>query len=377
MSLVRTAIATTAAAVLISYTPHSPRGDVSAAPALPRATLTAAPSMTLPGTVDSNSPVMWDLEDGQRKMFVLTSHSGISSRSAGNDLARLAGTAEVSVVPHPGYGVWFEAVMSDDVETWYGYYHNEWPATRCGREDRAIPRNGAAKSIDRGRTWTDLGPVIQAWQSSTACDSRNGYVIGGVGDLSVMLDPQKAYLYFFFSQYQKDPGSQGVAVARMQWADRDSPGGKIELWRDRIWEPDAGRRSLLPGVPGQNRRRLEWVYPAATPLVSPTLAWHDGDDRVDAFWGPSVHWNTAIEQYVMLLNRAKDEAYNSEGIYVSYAPRLDDPSLWSAPQKLLNGGRWYPQVIGSSPGTGTDKLAGSPARFFMSGKSDWVINFAR
>ncbi len=377
MSLIRTFIASTAAVVLLAHTPTSPSGTVSAAPVLPKATLVSAPVITLPGAVDSNSPMVWDLEDGQPRLFVLTSHSGIPSRSQGNEVSRLGGTSEVSLVPHPGYGVWFEAIVTDDVETWYGYYHNEWPATRCGREDRYVPRIGAAKSTDRGRTWTDLGPVLQAWQSSTACDSKNTYVIGGVGDLSVMLDPAKQYLYFFYSQYQKDPAAQGVAIARMQWADRDRPGGRVELWRGGIWEPDAGRRTLLPGLPGMERRRLEWVYPAATPLVAPTLAWHDADDRVDAFWGPSVHWNTAIEQYVMLLNRAKDENYGSEGIYVSYAPRLDDPSLWSAPQKLLNGGRWYPQVVGSSPGTGTDKLAGSSARFFMSGKSEWVINFAK
>ena len=53
----------------------------------------------------------------------------------------------------------------------------------------------------------------------------------------------------------------------------------------------------------------------------PAQAWHDADDRVDAFWGPAVHWNTALEQYVMLLNRAKDENYAQEGIYVSFAPR--------------------------------------------------------
>ena len=93
-------------------------------------------AITLPGAVDSNSPVMWDLEDGQRKMFVLTSHSGVPSRRVGTAVERLGGAAEVTLLPHPGYGVWFEAVVSDDVETWYGYYHNEWPATRCGREDR-------------------------------------------------------------------------------------------------------------------------------------------------------------------------------------------------------------------------------------------------
>ena len=59
------------------------------------------------------------------------------------------------------------------------------------------------------------------------------------------------------------------------------------------------------------------------------------------------------------------------------AASAPDTASWSTPQKILNGGRWYPQVVGSSPGTGTDKLAGSPARFFMSGKSEWVINFSK
>jgi hypothetical protein len=379
MRVVRAAIAGLTAITAFVSVANGPAlvANPSAAPASPRATLVAAPAITLPGVVDSNSPIVWDLEDGQQKMFVLTSHSGVPSRSSGTDITRLGGTAEVSLLPHPGHGVWFEAVVFDEVDTWYGYYHNEWPATRCGRDDRAVPRIGAAKSTDRGQTWTDLGPVIQAFQSSTACESPNRYVIGGVGDVSVILEPSKAYLYFFYSQYHKDPASQGVAIARLQWADRDRPGGRVELWRDGIWEPEAGRRTLVPGLPGAERRRLEWVYPAATPLIAPALAWHDGDDKVDAFWGPSVHWNLAIEQYVMLLNRAKDENYLQEGIYVSYAPRLDDPSLWSAPQKILNGGRWYPQVVGSSIGTGTDKLAAASARFFMSGKSEWVINFSK
>ena len=266
--------------------------------------------------------------------------------------------------------------MSDDVETWYGYYHNEWPASRCDRDDRFVPRIGSARSTDRGRTWEDLGIVIQARQSSTACESTNTYVIGGVGDVSVMLDRDKHYLYFFFSQYQEDQDSQGVALARMQWADRDRPGGRMELWRDGTWD-NSRRRELVPGLPGTELRMLKWTYNPATPLIAPTQAWHDGDDKVDAFWGPAVHWNTAIEQYVMLLNRAKDESYTQEGIYVSYAPALDDPGLWTPPQKILNGGRWYPQVVGSSTGTGTDKLAGASSRFFMSGKSEWIISFAK
>ena len=364
--------------VLPNIFPGSSRiGATAAAPPVPRATLTAAPAIILPGTVDSNSPMLWDLEDGQRRLFVVTSSDGEPRLATGSAIERMGGLADVSILPHPGHGVWMEAIVSDEVETWYGFYHNEWPAFRCGREDRMVSRIGAARSVDRGRSWEDLGPVIQSSQSSTACESENRYVIGGVGDLSVMLDDDRHYLYFFYSQYQRLPAAQGVAVARMPWADRDRPAGRLELWRDGIWDVDAGRREFLQTIPGSMRRRLEWTYPAATPLVAPTYAWHDTDDRVDAFWGPSVHWNTDLEQYVMLLNRARDENYSQEGIYVSYAPRLDDPSLWTAPVKLLNGGKWYPQVVGSTTGTGTDKLAGSPARFFMSGRSDWVINFTR
>ncbi len=350
---------------------------LAAAAAPPRATLTAAPPLLLPGNVDSNSPLVWDLADGQRRLFVMTSHSGEPTIASGVALERLGGNTKVTLSPHPGYGVWMEAIVTDDVETWYGFYHNEWPASACGRDDRFVPRIGAAKSTDQGQSWQDLGIVLQAAQSTTACDSTNRYVIGGVGDLSVMVDADKKYLYIFYSQYQKQQESQGVAVARLVWADRDRPAGRVAIWRNGTWEPNAGRRELSPALPGSMRRRLEWTYPAATPLVATTQAWHDSNDKVDAFWGPSVHWNTALEQYVMLLNRAKDENYGQEGIYVSFSPTLDDPSTWSTPQKLLTGGKWYPQVVGSALGIGTDKIAGASARFFMSGRSDWMINFVR
>jgi hypothetical protein len=364
--------------VLPNVIPGSNRiSSTAAAPPIPRITLALAPAITLPGVVDSNSPAIWDLEDGQRKLFVFTSSHGVPRLSSGAAVERLGGAEDISLLPHPGHGVWMEAIVSDDVETWYGFYHNEWPATRCGREDRMVSRIGGAKSTDRGRNWQDLGAVIQSPQSATACQSNNRYTIGGVGDLSVMLDHNKQYLYFFYSQYPSQREAQGVAVARMVWADRDRPAGRLELWRDGIWDPEAGRRRLLQTIPGSMRRRLEWTYPAGTPLVAPTYAWHDTDQRVDAFWGPSVHWNTALDQYVMLLNRAKDESYTQEGIYVSYSPTLHDPSQWTPPVKILNGGKWYPQIIGSPAGGGTDKLAGATARFFMSGRSDWVINFTR
>jgi hypothetical protein len=79
----------------------------------------------------------------------------------------------------------------------------------------------------------------------------------------------------------------------------------------------------------------------------------------------------------MLLNRARDDQFGQEGIYVSYSPTLSDPSRWTAPAKLKSGGEWYPQVIGNESGTGTDRTSGRRARFFMTGKSDQMIEFTR
>ena len=78
----------------------------------------------------------------------------------------------------------------------------------------------------------------------------------------------------------------------------------------------------------------------------------------------------------MLLNRTRDERFSNEGLYVSFASRLDDPAAWSAPRKIFNGGGWYPQVAGLEAG-GTDKLAGRRARFFVTGRSEWFIEFER
>jgi len=341
-----------------------------------RATLLPTSRIVLPGTVDSNSPAIWDIDDGEPTLFVMTSNDGEPSLSTGAGITRLGAAEEITMTPHPGNGVWMEAVVSDGAGTWYGYYHNEIPAVACGRPDRTVARIGAARSTDRGRTWTNLGIILEAAPDTVACDSRNRYVIGGVGDLSVMLDANKTDLYLFVSQYGKAASDQGVAVGRLLWADRDRPVGRVTVWNDGVWE--RGRWSRQPVImPDGMRRRVWFDYPEGTPLVPVSEAWHDGNNAVDAFWGPSVHWNEYLQQYVMLLNRARDENYTQEGIYVSFAPRLDDPELWSEPRKLLNGGRWYPQVIGLEPEEGTDKTAGATARFFMSGESEYVIAFTR
>ncbi len=121
---------------------------------------------------------------------------------------------------------------------------------------------------------------------------------------------------------------------------------------------------------------LEWDYPAGTPIVRTTSPWHDGVTAANAFWGPSLHWNTSLQRYVMLLNRTQDEAFTNEGLYISFASALDDPRAWSAPRKIVNGGSWYPQVAGLEPGIGTDRQMGSRGRFLVTGRSTRYIEFA-
>lgn len=337
-------------------------------PRTPTARLVPASPVAFPSDADSNSPAVWERVDGRLELFVLTSVAGLATRHTGAHMLRLVPDGPVSFTNYPGHGVWFEAVIPDVDGTWYGYYHNEWPAEDCPDDPRTIPRIGAAKSTDFGGTWQDLGVILEAPPASYDCASTNMYFVGGVGDFSAVLDADAQYLYVLFSQYSRRDTLQGVAIARMPWADRDLPSGKLAVWlRDDTWAPprmaddeDTERVVHWPGTP---------IFPAVD-------GWHEGES-VDAFWGPSVHYNTFLKQYVMLLNRAKDVHWAQEGIYISFTPTLADPASWSAPQRLMIGGRWYPQVVGNEIGTGTDRAAGERARFFAGGRSDHLIQFSR
>ncbi len=334
----------------------------------PRVELRSAPLLYLPGEVDSNSPAVWDRVGGRHLLFVMTSANGQPRRAWGRELATMGAARQVTLEPWPGGGVWIEAVVRDVDGTWYGYYHNEIPANMCGPTDKVMPRIGAARSRDRGVSWEHLGIILEAPPRSYSCRADNAYFVGGVGDFSVQLDSESRDLYFFHSLYLRTPMSQGVGVARLAWADRDAPSGKITVWRNGTWPPATAVVSA---------ETIRWIYPSASPIFPAAEPWNDGDAEVDAFWGPSVHWNTYIDRYVMLLNRAKDVGYGQEGVYVSFAPSLTDPRQWSAPVRILRGGTWYPQVLGLEEGTGTDKTAGEWARFFMLGESRHLIRFVR
>jgi hypothetical protein len=357
-----------AAAALLTLGTLSAQTRPPTPTSVPVATLLRADPLTLPGAVDSNSPVVWDLYDGRPELYVVTSIAGRPSRANGGEISQLGDPEPVEIEPWPTGGNWMEAVIRDSVGTWYGFYHNENNAEMCEQQPwKTYPRIGAARSTDQGATWTDLGIILEAAPETFACDTSNEYFVGGVGDFSALLDADQRDVYIYFSQYGREKEDQGVAVARVAWADLDDPVGKVTIWNDGVWLPPMS----FEDESGQ----VHWEYPHATAIQPTTKPWHTGQEG-NAFWGPSIHWNDSLQQYVMLLNRTVGDSFGQEGVYVAFNPRLDEPMGWSTPYKIVDGGGWYPQVVGLEEAHGTDAWASRIARFFMSGRSESLIEFS-
>ncbi len=311
--------------------------------------LPLARGVAFPSPADSNSPAHWnDLNE----LVVFTSF-GTPLLSVGPDLERLTFLGEAAFDTEAPGGRWLESVIPAGDGTLYGYYHIE-PADVCARSEITEPRIGAAVSLDDGQTWRDLRAILTAVPGSLDCDTVNAYFGGGVGDFSAILDLDKRYVYFFFTTYAGAAGEQGVSVARLQWAERDRPVGSVHKYFDGLWQE--------PGLGG----RATSVFPAAVPWQDP---------GADSFWGPSLHWNTELRMYVMLLNHNVGAFFDQEGVYVAFASGLEDPALWSQPEQLVRGGDWYPQVIGLEAERGTDAVAGRDAWLCMRGACNHRIVF--
>ena len=313
-----------------------------------------------PVLADSNSPAHWDGD-----MFYLINSSGGPYWSSGVDLFNLSPTSPADFDDVDDGGRWMEATYQAADGTLYGWYHYEQRDVCPGDRSRE-PRIGAAKSFNNGLDWQDLGIILTAPPGTLNCDTQNLYFGGGVGDFSVMLDPQEDYFYIFYDAYAGEASQQGVAVARLPFADRDAPVGQAVKWYEGAWDQ--------PGLGGLN-----------TPIFPVRVDWNDSS--ADAMWGPSIHWNTHVNAYVILLNHVVDGDWYQEGIYVTFNPRLDDPTQWTQPTELMDRqmlqdydllfwGGYYPQVIGTARGE-SDKLAGRTARFFISGKSVFEITFLK
>jgi hypothetical protein len=303
---------------------------------------------------DCNNALFWD--DGT--LYCFTSHEH-PFRSQGADLNHLESPpTRVQFHNAPGWtmgGRWIEAVYKIPSDRLYMWYHNEPHGVIPARPELTAPRIGQMYSDDNGLHWHDQGIVLEAAPGSFVAETANHFFVGGHGDFTVIADPRLEYFYFLFSTYSRGMDQQGVAIARMAAADLEHPVGKVSKWHEGRWTE--------PGLGG-----------LVTTIFGAEVDWHKSGAR--AYWGPSVHWNTYLREYVMLLNKSIDGTFKQGGAYISFNARLDDPSGWTTPVKVLDTTDWYPQVVGADPGAGgTDRLAGRVSRLFVKGRSAWEIEF--
>jgi len=227
----------------------------------------------------------------------------------------------------------------------YGWYHFEPTDLIC----LTAPLIGAAVSMDNGLSWQDKGFVLESG-SPVDCDYANGYFTGGNGDFSVIASQDGEWFYFVYSNYGGPQEEQGIAVARSRFEDRGQPGTVYKYFQGEFSEPGMGG--------------------SVTPVFGVDRSWANTD--VDALWGPSVHWNTYLNAYVALMNRATGEFWTQDGIYIA---STHDFVHWTFPEKLLDTPDWYPQVVGISQGE-TDTLAGRTARLYVGGYSEALLEFS-
>jgi hypothetical protein len=302
-----------------------------------------------PGVSDSSSPVHW--KNGQLIVF---NSDGMPIRSEGTAVTNLRRARAVILNTYVNHPLWIEATHVEPNGTIYAWYHHE-VYSYCADNYLTAPEIGMMVSYDDGRRFFDLGIIMTSGEFSD-CNAENGYFAGGNGDFSVLLDEEKKYFYIYYSNYAGPLSSQGIAVARLAYEDRNEPVG-------RVWKSYGGEWNE-PGLGGFS----EAAFPAK-------VSWTRAD--ADAFWGPSLHFNTYLNKYVMLMNRACCEpGWPPEGIYISYSSDLGNPQSWSPPQRILENVGWYPMVIGQGFEE-TDKRAGRNVRLFVGSDSRWSLTFRR
>lgn len=304
-------------------------------------TLWEVPPSKLPSTADSNSPAFWDGND-----LVVFSSAEWPVRHTGSNNESLKLGADVTCLgcDRPG-GRWIEAVWQDpSSKLLYGWYHFEPSDLPC----QTAPIIGAAISRDGGKTWVDQGPVLENGYGID-CAYDNGFFVGGNGDFHVIPDQHAGYFYFVFSNYAGPIEQQGVALARSSFKDRGQPRTAFKLHNGAWTEP---------GLGGQ-----------VSPIFTSTTGWKG--PHIEAFWGPSIHWNDYLDTYVALLNHTDGPEWKQEGIYLSTSANLLE---WTEPQKILDTDSWYPQILGSGP-RGTDTLAGKTSRLYLGGHSTYALEF--
>jgi hypothetical protein len=349
--------------------------SAAAATEQPSVVLTPAKKITFPGgrnesrkadfSADSASPLHWVGDT----LYVINSweHPWIGQ---GPDLFHLTRGSPCKMDPKlKKLWLWVESTWQAEDGMLYGWVHNEVPNV-CPKTDRkdlpaagypVLARIGAVRSRDNGQSWESLGFLFDGRPKEIKCDTQGPWYAGGVGDFGVIADRKNEYFYVFFSSFAPDAAEQGLCVARYAVKDRDDPVGKVKIWHQGKWDQ--------PAVGGGR----------VTPLLPIDGNIHGKNGRIS--WGASIHWNTYLNKYVMVLNRTLNSRWDTEGQYVMFSDDLANPGSLSKPVKFTDpktsGARgWYVQVVGTGKGE-TDKLASRTARLFLDGESRWEIRFRK
>jgi hypothetical protein len=165
--------------------------------------LRPAPEVNMPAVADCNSPAHWRF--GRLNVF---NSDQAPQVSRGEDQFQLGAARPVRIEEGERLPIWLESTWLDTDGTLYGWYHNE-PGGICGGALTA-PRIGAVVSHNNGRTFHDLGIVLESGDPMD-CAAANGFFAGGHGDFSVILDRERKYFYFLFGNYgggRFQPGSR-------------------------------------------------------------------------------------------------------------------------------------------------------------------------
>ncbi len=317
------------------------------------ATLHWSARNVLPEIIDGNTAAVW-----QGDALTIFHSDGKPTLSVGPNQFELSPAIPIQFNSEEPKSIWFEAVWKDADGTLLLWYHTEPRVCEDGKKAR--PQIGAAISRDGGYTVDDLGIILDAADEAN-CSAGNEFFAAGHGDMSAVYDPQTEHFYFFFTNYGGALASQGIVLARMAFADRYEPVGKVHKYYNGAWEE--------PGLRG-----------LTTPLFPARRSW--AETNMLSHWGPAVHWNQYLNQWVMLLNEACcEENWPQTGIWISYGTDLSNLESWTRPVQLLGRGQlpkqpgFYPQILGLEPGVGTDTLGGKISRLYVHGISDWEIEF--
>lgn len=210
-------------------------------------------------------------------------------------------------------GAWLHSIFRRGERGMLGFYHAEDHKFPLSPDSKWTAYKSIARctSEDLGLTWSNRAQILTAHQPKPRKAAWSG-----LGDHCAVWDEKNHRFVCFF---QED--------AILCMAMSDDSGGKPGSWKK--WFEGGFTE---PGLGGR-----------ATPI--PTLAGHRGGN-------PSVHWNTFLQQWVMVWHRWAGDLWISTS---------GDLLAWSPPNLLLSkpsdaGKAWYPTLIGESDQVGGESV---------------------